>query len=301
MLAPLSLLNVAQEKSISVYFRMAARNWIIYITLFIGGTATGLGILYINFPRTDEAASVRQVERAGADAEILRLRRVNADLTKQISDLHSKIQSVKDDSRKEQTLARLAALTKSGKSTFTRNYISLLTYDGEIDEMFAQIYDLSPEERETLAKCIATARNTLNQLEASHTTVSQISADKIQLSVQPFAVEGGKIYDQAVQQVAATLGPERYEAFLKLSGDSLDNSLGSFGARDRKVTITKTNGDGIRYQVVEETRAPNSTGNSNSAFTDDAQLRDYLKGLAPLYFSQKSPPTPSSAPADKKP
>lgn len=265
---------------------MAARNWLLYTMLFVGGMAVGIGGHQIN-TRAAQAASAaaKQRERKTTDDELLRLRKENAELVDDIENLRAQMKSAQTSALKAQTLARLSALVETKKDGLSA--ISLLNFNGQIDELFAQLYDLSPDERAKLNKTVATTRDTVNRLELSHTQVARIAPNQVQFTVEPFPAEGGKVYDAALAEIAATLGPDRYKAFLKLSGESVEHGLGYFGARSRKITVTEEAEGPIRFKTAEEIKSAEFTGTSSGTFLDETQVRDSLKHLSVLYPSMK--------------
>ncbi len=62
---------------------------------------------------------------------------------------------------------------------------------------------------------------------------------KIEIKVKAFAAEGGVAYNELMQGFAATLGPERDEAYRSLGAEQVETALGRFGAAERTVTASR--------------------------------------------------------------
>jgi hypothetical protein len=103
------------------------------------------------------------------------------------------------------------------------------------------------------------------------------------VAVQPFPVEGGKVYDEVIQVFANVLGSERNEFFHKMGAEQFENSFGRFGAAERTYTfgydLRERPGQPytLRDQVIQRTPNRGSSGmTNNTRFQSFQELTAYV-------------------------
>lgn len=231
-----------------------------------------------------EQTRVSTLDRARAtatEAELQRVRDEISTLRAQMDQLRLEAPRVVAQERNAGTAARLSALIESKKNLFGYG-LPFLDHNGGIDETFAQLFDLTPAERSRITQIIKESKTTIERMELQNAKAVRNEKGEVELSVRPFAEEGGKIYDDALAQVAETLGPERHRAFVSLVGDSFEHSFSRFGAKAKTFTIThRIDGTGF-YEVSEKWDSSDMNGTSGSRFIDQASLRKFFGHLAPL-------------------
>ena len=252
--------------------------------LFLVGC--GLGVLIDRaYPRrtiepvsvATELAKIRE-----AEAELERLRQENSQLQQVVEQLHVNQTALASAQRNSKIAARLSALVNSKKDLFGYG-LSFLDHHGEIDEVFAQLFELTPDERAKLTTVIKSAKTTVEQIELQNAKVVRTEKGDIELTIEPYVEKGGKLYDQATAQIAETLGRERYAAFQALLGESFEHSFARFGAKARTLAITHDEKATLRYVVKETWKSSDMEGTSGSQFMDEASFRKFLGHLEPLY------------------
>ncbi len=138
--------------------------------------------------------------------------------------------------------------------------------NGTLSDAFANLFELSPTERESLQEAVTQAAQRLADLEAENAAVTRDDKGQVVITVKPFAPAGGVLYDAVMNSFAQTLGSERNAAFLALGADQVENAMGRFGAAQRTVTFAydpqKTKSP---YSVRDEVRAPGWGSSSSSS------------------------------------
>lgn len=261
---------------------MTARSLFLGLGGLIAGFIIGAFWLQTRVPMAKEASTTHPMNVSATDQELDRLRQENRDLKLELDRLKSSRPAERKKERKAEMLARLSAIIDSRKG-FIGYGLPFLDYKGEIDELFAQCLDLTSVERRDLLDVINSARSSVADAERKQAKVVRTAAGAVEVTIDPFVEEGGKIYDQSMAKIAEILGPERNAAFLKLAGESFEHSFSNFGTRARVLTLSydDKNLPGI-YVVKEAWRLPDGNGTTNSQFRDEATLRKSLKHLGDL-------------------
>jgi hypothetical protein len=151
----------------------------------------------------------------------------------------------------------------------------------KLNSKFIQLFELSPSEQKDLQQAVDTAMKTIDRLEAENAKVETNAYGAAVISVKSYAEKGGVVYDKLLNAFARTLGPERYEAFTALSADSMESNLGSFGTREKTVTI-QWNPKVKSYELFEQYRSFQNSGSSNSQFQTFSEVEKSYPELAPL-------------------
>jgi hypothetical protein len=88
--------------------------------------------------------------------------------------------------------------------------------------------------------------------------------------------QGGVIYEQLLQTFEGVLGPDRFQSFNALSGETFDNGFGSFGLWSSRyevsVSAPATVNRAAVYRINMTSTGPNGSSNGN--------LTMNLKGLS---------------------
>lgn len=129
-------------------------------------------------------------------------------------------------------LDKLKVLAELQQRKLVKPEITVLDRKNKIDDTFSDLFALTPPEQEQLQQVIDGVKGKLGNLELSNAKVTQGADGKITVAVQPFPVEGGKVYDEMMANFAQVLGPERDAAYRQIAAQQFEKSLGQFGAAD---------------------------------------------------------------------
>ena len=164
--------------------------------------------------------------------------------------------------------------------------------DAQLQDAFADVFGLQPEERATLQRGIDDARERLAALTRANTSITRGADGEVLATIKPFPETGGAAYDALMKTFATTLGPERYAAFLALGAEQAEKRLGRFGASARSLTLSRqTTPEGqTRYSIHDDTR---NGPRDNSTYISDL--------LTPERFAREVGPILELLPADFAP
>jgi hypothetical protein len=111
----------------------------------------------------------------------------------------------------------------------------------KLDQNFAEIFNLTPAEMDTLQNAIDQAHQQAGQLMAANATVTRRADGTVVVSVPPLDA-GASIQKGLMDAFEQTLGPERDQAFLALVQSKIQNpiqnELGGFGTKQLTITLT---------------------------------------------------------------
>jgi hypothetical protein len=179
-----------------------------------------------------------------------------------------------------QTALRLSILAGEKKRGLQIN-VPVFSFGNEgIDPTFARVYDLNPGEIAVLNEAIKATKEKFTAA-AIQNAKAQLSPDGSHLAVEvpPVVDQGGVIYDQLLQTVENVLGPDRFQSFNALSGDTFDSGFGSFGLWSSRYELAATEqkiGKGVPiYRVLVTSKGPNGSSTSDNSIT--------LKSIPTLY------------------
>lgn len=226
--------------------------------------------------RTDNAALWREAEQwraRAASAEAARSgRHESPAVTAPTDDIHA-------------TRDKWKLVTELHRSRLLKGSLAFIDGAGRLHAGVASLFDLTPNEQKTLQHFVDRARERMEALELSRATITQTSPDTFAIALEPFPREGGVVYDELMQGLANTLGPERNGAFVTLAGEDLERAFGLFGAAKRTVTVTRRSGENSDYFAWDKVTTEGSNWNNSSNYKsrDDllARLGTITKLLPP--------------------
>jgi RNA polymerase sigma factor (sigma-70 family) len=137
------------------------------------------------------------------------------------------------DSREFTPLDELKVLADLQQRKLIKPGLTFFDRQGKLDWSFVDLFALTPAEQGQLQQAIDGVREKLANLERENAKITREADGNITVAVQPFPVEGGKVYDEMIQAFAEVLGPERNEAYHKIGAEQFEKSLGRFGAAER--------------------------------------------------------------------
>lgn len=135
-------------------------------------------------------------------------------------------------------LARLKALADLNDDLQSKIYLSMVM-GGNLDENFVRIFGLSSAETQQLRDALTTTRRKLKELEARVATIAKSGNGEFIVTIPEAPVEGGVIYDELMQTIRETLGPERLIYAERLSSFGFENSteFDRFGLRRAEIHL----------------------------------------------------------------
>ena len=114
------------------------------------------------------------------------------------------------------------------------------------------------------------------------------------IEAKPFPEAGGVTYDAMMKSIAATLGSERYQAFLALGAEQVEKELHRFGTSHAAVTVAReTSADGeVRYRIRSRM---NETPEDKATYVSDRltlerfvqEARDFIDLLPPDFVPRR--------------
>ncbi len=110
--------------------------------------------------------------------------------------------------------------------------------DEQLSDEFCEVFELSAEERRHLDEALVAAKQSIATLEVPN-AASSLSADGTELliTVEPFPVEGGRVYDRLRQVFGRVLGSERNAVFEEAYAGTFDDLFNGMGTRRRELTV----------------------------------------------------------------
>ena len=241
-------------------------------------------------PGTPDALAAESQELSTLKDQVRRLSADNARLAVQP-------QSDPAKTAEATALERLRVLAELQKSGVLRNSIAPVDGGGRLNKQFVELYQLSPAAAATLQRTFDASRAKMNALVLANAKMTEQSAGKVVVQVEPFPQAGGAVYDDLMGSIGSQLGPDRTAAFSQLSADSLDDEFGAFGAAQRTLTLTRdpasTNAPStVEDKLVRTSESDVVTTTDVYAVTDAAHMdRLGLGSMLPSEF-QYVPPTP---------
>jgi|GEM_PF-2776270 len=190
--------------------------------------------------------------------------------------LENEIQDSRDLTSKRAYLREF--LIHAQKSS--RGDIVIFDQNGDITNTFADVYDLTANQKASLSQEIRTAKELNYQLIKAHSKISKTTDNEFKIEIDSF--EGGeKLYDKLLGNFQETLGEDKFETFLALSDQELIRGFDSFGAQVKNLKITKKTNtdregdDAIRYHVEMKSQTPNGSMNSNVVMDEKRFRKNY--------------------------
>lgn len=191
------------------------------------------------------AARAGDTAPASDDSALAALREENRRLSEQIEQLRTTAQPgrsqsmVPDRTDPERGVrGEWRALANLKRQKIAQPRLKVLGRPGQVHDTFVALFELSPAERESLQRAVDGANERLAQLEAQNATVSRDHKGVVTIRVQPFPSAGGVVYDDLMKTFAATLGEERYSAFVALGAEQVERALANCGAQERTLRIS---------------------------------------------------------------
>ena len=167
---------------------------------------------------------------------------------------------------------------------------------GKIYPGFAQLYGLTDAEVGTLNDAIRQAHAEVKEPVVTAANVSMVNG-AVMVDVPP-SEDGKKLRQKLLDEFAATLGPERFDALTAMSGlESIDRDFDAFGAAARLITIARVplgQRGGSGFRISDGRR--NSDGMSMASmiqFATPSQLPEKYRWLSPVLpsLADLQPPT----------
>lgn len=102
-----------------------------------------------------------------------------------------------------------------------------------VSEDLAEVLRLSDQELDTLDATFSGTRTVLRELEAEKISVAEPGENQVVLSIPPYAEEGQVVREELYGALKQTLGAGRFDRFLQVAEDGLDERFDYFGEADR--------------------------------------------------------------------
>ncbi len=179
------------------------------------------------------------------------------------------------------TLERLKIISEMNARLTSKFTIALLMGE-ELNPDFVKLFGLTPADEARLKGEIAAAKLRMAQLEASHATIKPKEKGGWVVTVPPFPVEGGEVYDRFQHALHDTLGAERSAYYEQMSvSSSWDGAgLGNFGLTDSVINVKA---------IGEEKTTTSQWGSDQNTgvvtMRTDASV-EYLKALRPELYKK---------------
>jgi hypothetical protein len=179
------------------------------------------------------------------------------------------------------TLERLNVVAEMNARLNTKFTVSLTAGD-VLNPDFVKMFGLTPAEESRLNGEMAAAKLRLAQLEASHARITRTQNGGLVITIPPFPVEGGEVYNTFEHALRETLGAERfsYREQMLGSGSQDDYNFGNFGLTDSVINVKLA---GERSTTTSEWASDQKTG--LVTMHTDASL-DYLRALRPQLYQK---------------
>jgi hypothetical protein len=163
---------------------------------------------------------------------------------------------------------------------------------GKLTEGFVAMLELTPTEQANLQRVIEKARERLAQYERANSTMKRGENGAATIAIKPFPELGGAVFDELMNSIAQTLGPERNAVFRDFGQEQVETEFSRFGAVQRKITFSASSPDPRRpFSFREElTTGPEWTSNRAFDFPTLAELKSHVgtvAGLLPDDFGKK--------------
>lgn len=224
-------------------------------------------------PTSDQSAL------AGLRDENRRLReqleQVRADRTQSLSNKADAVPSVRSEWR---------ALANLQTQKIAQSRLTVVGRTGQLHDTFVTLFDLPVSERESLQVAVDRATERLAALEAQNASVSRDEKGVVTIHVKPFPGAGGVVYDELMRTFLATLGQERYGAFVILGAEQVERALANCGAQERIVRISyDPRREKIPYVVKDEFKmGPRENAQETSTFQRRDEISARIGSVARL-------------------
>lgn len=166
---------------------------------------------------------------------------------------------------------------------------------GKLYPGFAQLYGLTDAEVGTLNDAIRQAHAEVKEPVVTAANVSMVNG-ALQVDVPPSG-DGKKLRQKLLDEFAATLGPERFDALTAMSGlESIDRDFDAFGAAARMIAITRIpigQPGGSGFRISDGRRTGTGSMTSITQFATPNQLPEKYRWLGPVLpsLADLRPPT----------
>ena len=101
----------------------------------------------------------------------------------------------------------------------------------------AQVLRLNDAERAHLGTAFQESRAVLQELETENISVENPAEYQVVLSIPPYVDTAEPVREALYGDLLRTLGRARYDRFLQIAGDGLEERFGHFGAEDRTLSF----------------------------------------------------------------
>lgn len=113
-----------------------------------------------------------------------------------------------------------------------------LAEDGGVSGDLETVLRLDEREVQRLESAFDESRGVLLELESEGITVSSPADYQTVLNIPPYADAGGEVVrEELYRQLQQTLGKARFDRFLQIAGEGLDEQFGHFGGEDRTLAF----------------------------------------------------------------
>ncbi len=103
----------------------------------------------------------------------------------------------------------------------------------EVSADLAQLLRLNDEEVDRLDTAFLGTRAVLQELETENISVDQPAENQVVLNIPPYAEEGQMVREELYGELKKTLGAARFDRFLQVAEEGLDERFEYFGEADR--------------------------------------------------------------------
>jgi hypothetical protein len=115
--------------------------------------------------------------------------------------------------------------------------VAAVSDDYSLHPEAAAFYKITPAEAQKLNDALAYAHQYLLDIETATMTVTSPRPDKVVLNIPPFPEDGQALQDDLYSAIEITLGPDRFDRFLKTSENSLKSNFYQFGNASRTMVF----------------------------------------------------------------
>lgn len=135
------------------------------------------------------------------------------------------------------TMERVRALAELNSMISSRISVPLTVFS-KLNDDFARLFNLSEVQTRQLQDAIMSARASLAVLSARNARVESLPDGSFNITIPPFAAEGGAVYDQLTQSVRTILGDEAFSYYQALGADpSGSTDFSKFGLAERNLHV----------------------------------------------------------------
>lgn len=155
---------------------------------------------------------------------------------------------------------------------------------GAFSPAFVELFAITEAEPHALQRVVDRSRERLAGLERDNASVERAANGDAVVTIRPFAQAGGAVYDELFKSFAATLGPERQNAFLVLGAKDMEKSLGWLGAAERTLTFSQvaTPGGDTQFKAQAHHKLPTESGSQGASFKTFEEMAAWAGTAAQL-------------------